>query len=84
MRDQGRIIPLQQIRPAECLPAIYLRSIRNRGIIPDGPKPTPRVGLCAITGCSQTQFQLEGGGAHIATDVELLSTILLHNRDHGS
>jgi hypothetical protein len=28
------------------------------------PKAPPRVGLCAIAGCSQTLFQLEGGGAH--------------------
>jgi hypothetical protein len=35
----------------------------NRGTIPDGPDP-PLVGLCAIAGCRQTQFQLEGGGAH--------------------
>jgi hypothetical protein len=52
MRDQGRIIPLQQIRPThfEEQPSDYLqfplRSIRNRGTIPDGPKPTTSWTMC--------------------------------------
>jgi hypothetical protein len=90
MRDQGHIIPLQQIRPTnyEEQPRAYLQFLWDQfGTV--APYPTaqnpPRVGLCAIAGCSQTQFQLEGVALHtIAADVGLLSTILVHKTYHGS
>jgi hypothetical protein len=44
----------------------HIISLSCSGSHPLGPRQVlPRgVGLCAIVGCSQTQFQLEGGGAH--------------------
>jgi hypothetical protein len=79
MRDQGHIIPLQHImptryeeQPSGCLPAISLKSIRNRGTIPDGPQPT-------------TSWTMYNYRMHIiAADLGLLSTILVHKRDHGT
>jgi hypothetical protein len=85
MRDQGHIIPLQQIRPThyEEQPSAHLQFLRDEiGTVapyPSAQNP-PQVGLCAIAGCSHTQFQLEGGGAHHGRRFG----ILVHKRDHGS
>jgi hypothetical protein len=69
MWDQGQFIPLQRIRPThyEEQPSTHLQFLRDEfGTVapyPSAQNP-PRVGICAIAGCSQTQFQLEGGGSH--------------------